>query len=116
MSPEVQTLRLAAPSCPPCGAVDSLVFRWARRWSPNFDVEHLRFCGEGVRWLRERAGFTHIRLSAVSTRYLLGYWPRWFPLPGPLKRPALTALRRTGVGRVPLSLPAGNFASIAFKE
>ena len=76
-------------------------------------MEHLpRICGESVRWLLERARFTHIRLSVVSNRYLLGYWARLSPLPGPLKRPALTALRRTGLGRGPLSLPAGNFASI----
>lgn len=116
MSPDGQTLRLAARSCPSRGAVDSSVFRWARRRSPNFDVEQLqRFCCGSVRRLLERAGFTHIRLSAVSNRYLLGYWERLFPLPGPLKRPAITALRRTGLGRVPLSHP-GNFASIAFKE
>ena len=116
MSPDVQTLRLAARSCPSRCAVDSLVFRWAGRQSPNLDVEHLqRFCGESVRRL-QRAGFTHIRLSAVSNRYPLGYWARLFPLTGPLERPALTALWRTGLGRVPLSLPAGNVASIDFEE
>jgi SAM-dependent methyltransferase len=85
--------------------------------SPIFDVEHLQlFCPESLRRLLERAGFTDIRLSAVTNRYPIGYWARLFPLPGPIKRPALTALRRSGLGRVPLGLPAGNFAAIAFKN
>jgi len=86
------------------------------RRSPIFDVEHLQlFCPDSLRRLLERAGFRHIRLRAVTNRYPLGYWARLFPLPGPLKGPALTALRRSGLGRVPLGLPAGNFAAIAFK-
>lgn len=87
------------------------------RWSPIFDVEHLQlFCPASLRRLLERAGFTDIRLRAVTNRYPLGYWARLFPLPGLLKRPALTALRRSGLGRVPVGLPAGNFAAIALKS
>ena len=87
MSADLQALLLAGASCPSYGAV--------RRRSPNFEVEHLqRFCGESLR-----------RLLA-----------RLFPLPGPRKRPALTAQRRSGLARDPLGFPAGNFVAVAFKE
>jgi SAM-dependent methyltransferase len=87
------------------------------RRSPIYDVEHLQlFCPESLRRLLERAGFTRIRLRAITNRYPVGYWVRLLPLPDPLKRSALTALRRSGLSRLPVGLPAGNFAAIAFKH
>lgn len=84
--------------------------------SPIYDVEHLQlFSPESLRPLLEGAGFTRIRCKGITNRYPVGYWVRLLPLPGTLKRPLLTVLRRSGIASVAVGLPAGNFAAIAFK-
>ena len=93
------------------------VNRLLGRRSPIYDVEHLQlFCPHSLRRLLERSGFTRLGFKAITNRYPLGYWARLLPLPEPLRRSALAALRRSGIASVPVALPAGNFAAIAYKE
>lgn len=84
--------------------------------SPIYDVEHLQlFCPESLRRLLERAGFTRLGIRGITNRYPVGYWVRLLPLPGALKRSLLTVLQRSGIASVPVGLPAGNFAAVAYK-
>jgi SAM-dependent methyltransferase len=86
------------------------------RRSPIFDVEHLQlFSPESLRALLERAGFDRVELRPVTNRYPLRYWVRLLPLPPRAKDAALATLGRTRFGSLPVALPVGNFAGIAFK-
>lgn len=84
--------------------------------SPIFDVEHLQlFTGASVRTLLERSGLARVRVMPVSNRYPLRYWVRLAPLPPAAKTVALDALRRLGLGALPVTLPVGNIAAVAYK-
>lgn len=82
--------------------------------SPIVDVEHtVLFDRRTLPRLLERAGFAVVETFAVWNTYPLAYWTRLAPLPGPLKGAALGIVNGTGVGRVPVKLPAGNLGVIA---
>jgi SAM-dependent methyltransferase len=86
------------------------------RKSPIFDIEHLQlFSPRSLKSLLEVAGFQNVRVSTVVNRYPLSYWGRLFPLPGGVKSALLGALEKTGLGKLRLSLPAGNIAAVGFK-
>lgn len=85
--------------------------------SPIFDIEHLQlFSRESLTYALRRAGFDAIETHPVVNRYPLSYWLKLLPLPVPAKAAALGALSRSGAGRVPVQLAAGNFAAIAYKR
>jgi hypothetical protein len=48
-------------------------------------------------------------------RYPLQYWAKMTPLPKPLKAAVATLLDRSGLGRIAVSLKAGNLGAIAVK-
>lgn len=85
--------------------------------SPIFDIEHLQlFSPESARQLLTRAGFTKVDLQTVYNTYPLHYWAKLFPLPNPLKLPFVRMLKKSGVGAIPVKIPAGNLAAIGFKR
>lgn len=85
--------------------------------SPIFDIEHLQlFSRASAEQLLKRSGFADVDLQAVHNRYPLHYWTKLFPLPTPIKRPLLRALKGARIGSVPLKIPAGNLASIGYKS
>ena len=85
--------------------------------SPIFDIEHLQlFSKRSVRFLLERCGFADVVIQNVVNCYPLHYWWKLFPLPDRPKRVALAALGKTGLGGLPISLPAGNISAIGFKR
>jgi len=85
--------------------------------SPIFDIEHLQlFSRRSARNLLQTAGCQDVQIRTVRNRYPLGYWIKLFPLPGVAKRAAMTVAERTRIGRVPVALPAGNLAAVAFKR
>jgi SAM-dependent methyltransferase len=84
--------------------------------SPIVDVEHtVLFDQNTMRRIFEAAGFRVERVFAVRNTYPLQYWAKMAPLPGPLKSAAQTVLRSSGLGRVPITLKAGNLGAIAVK-
>lgn len=86
------------------------------RRSPIFDIEHLQlFSAASLGEMLRASGFQRVETRAVLNRYPLSYWSQLFPLPGGLKRVTLNALQISRVGRIPIPLPAGNIAAIAFK-
>ncbi len=84
--------------------------------SPIFDIEHLQlFSRRSARHLLLAAGYESVQIRPVVNRYPLGYWMKLFPMPKMAKEFGLWAAHRTGIGRWPVALPAGNLAAAAFK-
>ncbi len=85
--------------------------------SPIFDIEHLQlFSRHSVRQLFERAGFSRISVDPLWNRYPLHYWMKLFPMPGPFKPRVLAMLKKSPVGHMAVSVPAGNLVAIGFRE
>lgn len=80
--------------------------------SPIFDLEHLQlFSPASLQELLKNAGFGQIKVQSITNQYPLSYWTRLFPFPRLIKSPLSRILQRTGVGKIPLSLPVGNLAA-----
>lgn len=85
--------------------------------SPIYDVEHLQlFSRRSTHLLLEAAGFHDIQTTVVLNCYPVNYWLRLFPLPTGFKRALMAAASATGIGRLPVVLPAGNLAVAGFKR
>jgi SAM-dependent methyltransferase len=85
--------------------------------SPIVDVEHTALFDQGtMRKIFEKKGFSVKETFSVENTYPVGYWARLAPLPRPAKRVALALLEATRLGRVPLSLKAGNLGLVAVKD
>jgi SAM-dependent methyltransferase len=85
------------------------------RWSPIRDIEHLQlFSPASLATLLRRAGFADGRVWKFTNRYPLRYWIRLLPLPARAKRAFLGIADGAGLGRIPVSLPAGNIAAAGF--
>ena len=79
------------------------------RRSPIFDIEHLQlFSPRSLRQLLSDAGLTAITVRPLWNTYPLSYWSRLFPFPARFKPGVLRGLQATALGRVPVSIPAGN--------
>ena len=84
--------------------------------SPIVDVEHtVLFDQRTMRKMFERAGFRVHEVFSVRNTYPLQYWAKMAPLPGALKNAGQAVLRASGLGRIPISLKAGNLGAIAVK-
>jgi SAM-dependent methyltransferase len=85
--------------------------------SPIFDVEHLQlFSPKTVCSLLERAGYKHVQVSSLWNRYSLYYWTKLLPLPDRIKGALLNLAQTSRMGRMLVSLPAGNMVCTGFKE
>jgi SAM-dependent methyltransferase len=85
--------------------------------SPIFDIEHLQlFSRQSLSYALREAGYAGIVTLPVVNRYPLSYWVKLLPLPPPAKVATLAALQKSGIGRMPLQLAAGNFAAIGYKR
>jgi SAM-dependent methyltransferase len=94
----------------------ALSARLLGRRSPIFDIEHLQlFSRRSAQALLRKAGFGQIGSSVVLNRYRASYWLRLLPLPGRLKQRAIAAANALAVGRLPITLPAGNLAIWGYK-
>lgn len=82
--------------------------------SPIYDIEHLQlFQRRSVAELVRRAGFRRVRIGPVVNEYPLAYWAKLAPLPA--KARVLELLDRTGIGRLPVRMAAGNLAVTAWR-
>ena len=94
----------------------SVSARLLGRRSPIYDIEHLQlFSHPSAQRLFQSAGFHDVRSYMVCNRYPISYWMRLFPMPDGLKRAAIVAANAIGIGRLPVSVPAGNLAVYGFK-
>ena len=85
--------------------------------SPIFDIEHLQlFSPTSVKYLLEQGGFCDVEVQPVWNTYPLHYWFKLFPFPVILKRRVIVALKKTGIGYLRCSVPAGNLAAIGYKR
>ncbi len=86
------------------------------RRSPIYDVEHLQlFSRPSLGRLLGSAGFSQASVSILWNRYPLSYWMRLAPLPAGLKRRLGALLKGLALEGLPVALPAGNLAAVAFK-
>ncbi len=93
------------------------VNRLLGRRSPIYDIQHLQlFCPRPLRELLERAGFRDVQVRRFLNRYPLRYWLRSAPLGPRAKHRLIAALDRTRLGAVPVTLPVGNLAAVAWKH
>jgi SAM-dependent methyltransferase len=84
--------------------------------SPIFDIEHLQlFSPRSASFLLQECGFERITVKTVANSYPLGYWAKLFPFPSGMKASIINLLARTGIGEIPLAIPAGNIAVIGYK-
>jgi SAM-dependent methyltransferase len=84
--------------------------------SPIFDVEHLQlFSPKTACGLLERAGYQHVQVASFWNRYPLHYWMRLWPFPDRIKTPLLRLVDRSPIGKMLVSLPAGNLVCMGFK-
>ena len=85
--------------------------------SPIFDIEHLQlFSPQSVKALLEKAGFAGVRVWPLWNNYPIHYWAKMLPFPRGMKPALIAALKGLGIGRLGLSLPAGNLAAVGFKR
>ncbi len=95
----------------------ALANRLLGRRSPIFDIEHLQlFSPRSARKLLEAAGFARVESHTILNVYPLSYCVKLMPFPRGLKKALLSALQRTGIGGLPVPLPAGNLAVVGFKD
>jgi 2-polyprenyl-3-methyl-5-hydroxy-6-metoxy-1,4-benzoquinol methylase len=96
-----------------CGALSA---RLLGESSPIIDVEHtVLFDKRTMRRIFEKCGFSVHDVFTVRNTYPLSYWAKLAPLPGRLKSLLLTLVGATGIGRIPVTLSAGNLGIIATK-
>jgi SAM-dependent methyltransferase len=82
--------------------------------SPIYDVEHLQLLSRpSLTALLERAGLRDVGIRTIRNRYPLVYWLRLLPLPiaEGRKQALLARVRRSPLGRVPVTLPVGNLVA-----
>jgi SAM-dependent methyltransferase len=84
--------------------------------SPIFDIEHLQlFSPDTARDLLTRAGYRDVRVTTLWNRYPLSYWLKLLPIPGTLKGAVLGVANGSGIGRLPVALPAGNLVCVGYR-
>jgi 2-polyprenyl-3-methyl-5-hydroxy-6-metoxy-1,4-benzoquinol methylase len=84
--------------------------------SPIIDIEHLQILSpKSARFLMEKAGFSRIEIKPIINRYPLHFWTKLFPLPKSVKMPLIAGLKATGIGYLPIPLPAGNISIVGYK-
>ncbi len=85
--------------------------------SPIFDIEHLQlFSKTSVKALFEKAGFKEVKVKTILNTYPLHYWMKLLPFPRRFKLVFIGLLKKTGLGYLPISLPAGNMAVMGYKK
>lgn len=85
------------------------------RYSPIFDIEHLQlFSPESIRILFEKAGFKKIRVTRFLDTYPLHYWLKLAPLPA--KKKIMALVDKSILGRLSVTLYAGNMAVVGVKD
>ena len=93
---------------------DALSAKVLGKKSPIFDIEHLQlFSFKSAKAMMEKAGLSGVSARVVWNIYPIQYWLKLLPVP--FKARILDWLKKTGIGKWPVPLPAGNMAVIGFK-
>jgi SAM-dependent methyltransferase len=82
--------------------------------SPIIDVEHTYlYSPRTIRALFDRSGFEVVSVRPVCNTYSVRYLAHLLPLPDRQKKPLLSVLRGSKVGRLEATVPLGNLCLIA---
>lgn len=85
--------------------------------SPIFDIEHIfLFNKENLKKIFMKNHFNEAFVFNIINKYHLSYWVKLFPLPIFIKNLLLKILDFSKLGRIPISLPAGNIGIVAGKN
>lgn len=96
-----------------CGGLSN---RLLGELSPIIDVEHtVLFDQRTMRRIFEKCGFVVHEVFSVRNTYPLSYWTKLAPLPRAMKGPLVSLLSTVQVGKIPITLSAGNLGIIASK-
>jgi SAM-dependent methyltransferase len=96
--------------------IESFTARLLGERSPIIDIEHTYlYSPVTLSSLIAKAGLVVRHTGSVFNHYPLQYITRLVPLPAPLKRLLLWLLKRSGLGRIPLSVPLGNLFLVGQK-
>lgn len=96
--------------------VEAVSARLLREKSPIVDLEHTYlYSPKTLEKLVTGRGFEVVETGAVFNLYPLYYLARLVPFPAALKGAILGLLKRSPLGRIPLSVPLGNLFLIARK-
>lgn len=96
-----------------CGGLSN---RLLGEFSPIIDVEHtVLFDKRTMRRIFEKCGFVVREVFSVRNTYPLSYWTKLAPLPRAMKSPLLSLLDSVSLGKIPITLRAGNLGIIATK-
>jgi hypothetical protein len=68
-----------------------------------------------MRRIFEKCGFVVREVFSVRNTYPLSYWTKLAPLPRAMKSPLLSLLDSVSLGKIPITLRAGNLGIIATK-
>jgi ubiquinone/menaquinone biosynthesis C-methylase UbiE len=84
--------------------------------SPIFDIEHLQlFSKKSMGRLLEAVGFKNPIVTGFANTYPVEYWLRLAPLAIGMKSALHSTFKKIGMGRIPLSMRAGNLAAVCIK-
>lgn len=95
---------------------DGLSVKIFKEKSPIFDIEHIYlFNKETLKRIFRMNGFRDIEIFKVKNKYPLLYWVKMVPLPILFKKILTLFLEKSKLGRLVISLNAGNIGLIAYK-
>lgn len=96
--------------------VEAMSARLLKEKSPIIDLEHTYlYSPDTLKKIVSQCGYEVREQGSVFNRYSLQYLARLIPLPAKIKRLVLNFLRRSGWGRIPVSVSLGNIYLIAQK-
>lgn len=96
--------------------IESFSARLLGERSPIIDIEHTYLYSRvTLSNLTAKAGLVIRHTGPVFNHYPMQYIMRLVPFPASIKRALLWLLRRSGLGRIPLSVPLGNLFLLAQK-
>lgn len=84
--------------------------------SPIFDIEHIYlFNPSNLKRLFEMHGFKNVNVFTVKNTYEINYWLKLLPIPLSLKNVMLQFLKITHIGKIYITLSAGNIGVVGTK-
>jgi len=96
---------------------ESLLNKIFKSKSPIIDIEHYQlFNKKSISFFINKFFSNSLRIIDLKNSYNLEYWLRLFPFPIKVKKIILKFAKKSGIGRIKLSINVGNMMVIAKNE